>query len=57
LGHRLAIIPFSAAVWRISHGNNASSQHHRTESLRMFLGRIRRTRLITPRLTNEFMLG
>jgi hypothetical protein len=57
LGHRLAIIPFSAAVWRISHGNNASSQHHRMESLRMFLGRIRRTRLITPRLKNEFMLG
>ena len=57
LGHRLAMVPFSAAVWRISHGNNASSQHHRTETLRMFLGRIRRTRLLIPSLKKEFVLG
>jgi hypothetical protein len=57
LGHRLATVPFSAAVWRISHGNNVSSQYHRTQTLRMLLGRIRRTRLITPSLRKEFMLG
>lgn len=57
LGHRLAVVPFSAAVWRIGHGNNASSQLHRTETLRMLLGRIRRTRLITTRLKKEFVLG
>jgi hypothetical protein len=57
LGHWLAIVPFSAAVWRISHGNNASNQLHRTETLRMFLGRIRRTRLVIPSLKKEFMLG
>lgn len=57
LGHRLAMVPFSAAVWRISNGNNASSQLHRTENLRMFFGRIRRIRLVTPSLKKEFMLG
>ena len=57
LGHRLEMVPFNAVVWRIGHGNNASSQHHTTETLRMFLGRIRRTRLVTPGLKKEFMFG
>ena len=56
LGHRLITVPFTAAVWRIRHGNNASSQHHRAETLRMFFGRIRRTRLIIPSLKKEFSL-
>jgi hypothetical protein len=55
LGERLATVPFNAAVCRIGHGNNAG-QPFGTESARMFLGRLRRTRLITPRLRKEFML-
>ncbi len=57
LGHRLAIVPFNAAVYRIGHGNSASGRHHRIQTMRMFLGCIRRTRLVTPSLKKEFMLG
>ena len=56
LGHRLATVPFNAAVCRIGHGNN-TGQAPRRDNARMLLGRIRRTRLITPRLRNEFMLS
>jgi hypothetical protein len=55
LGHRLATVPFNAAVCRIGHGNNAG-QPFGTETARMLLGRLRRTRLITSRLRKEFML-
>jgi hypothetical protein len=57
LGHRLGTVPFSAAVWRIGHANNVTSLLHLTQTVRMFLGRIRRTRLITSNLKKEFMLG
>jgi hypothetical protein len=57
LGHRLATVPFNAAVYRIGHRNNAAAQVCRTPTVRMLLGRIRRTRLVTPRLKKEFMLG
>jgi hypothetical protein len=56
LGYRLAPVPFEAAVCRIGHGNNAG-QPFGTETVRMFLGRLRRTRPITSRLRKEFMLG
>ena len=56
LGHRLATVPFDAAVCRIGHGNN-TGQAPRRDTARMLLGRLRRTRLITPRLRNEFMLS
>jgi hypothetical protein len=55
LGQPLATVPFNAAVCRIGHGNNAGILS-RTLTARMFLGRIRRTRLITPKLRKEFML-
>ena len=57
LGHRLATVPFNAAVYRIGHGNNAGGQPLGTETTRMLLGRLRRTRLVTPGLRKEFMLG
>ena len=57
LGQRLSIVPFSAAVCRVGHGNNASGHHNRIQTMRMFLGCIRRTRLVTPSLRKEFMLG
>jgi hypothetical protein len=57
LGHRLAIVPFKAAVYRLGHGNNASGRHNRIQTMRMFLGCIRRTRPVTPSLRREFMLG
>jgi hypothetical protein len=55
LGQRLGTVPFNAAVCRIGHGNNAG-QAPRMDNARMLLGRLRRTRLITPRLRHEFML-
>lgn len=57
LGHQLATVPFSAAVCRLCHGNNAGDQSPGTQTIRMVLGRIRRTRLVTPSLKREFMLG
>src|SRR5438045_2527898 len=55
LGQRLATVPFNAAVCRIGHGNNAGRPFG-TETTRMLLGRLRRTRLVTPKLRKEFML-
>jgi len=55
LGQRLGTVPFNAGVCRIGHGNNAG-QPFGTETARMLLGRIRRTRLVTPKLRKEFML-
>lgn len=57
LGQKLANVPFNAAVYCIGHGNNLSGLFHRTHSLRMLLGRIRRTRLITANLRREFQLA
>jgi hypothetical protein len=56
LGKKLAKVPFSAAIYSIGHGNNASGQYNRTHTLRMWLGRIWRTRVITPGLRREFNL-
>jgi len=56
LGQALATVPFNAAVCRVGHGNNAGIQS-RTQTARMFLGRVRRTRLLTTSLRKEFMLG
>jgi len=55
LGQRLATVPFNAAVCRIGHANNAG-QSFGTETARMLFGRLRRTRLVTPKLRKEFML-
>ena len=56
LGYRLATLPFNATVCRL-HANNAGADEALgTETLRMFLGRVRRTRLMLPRLKKEFML-
>ncbi len=57
LGYQLPTVPFSAALCRLCHGNNAGDQSLGTQTMRMVLGRIRRTRLVTPSLKREFMLG
>jgi hypothetical protein len=57
LGHPLPVVPFKAVVWRISHGQNTSHQLHQTITPRMWLGRLRRTRIISPQLRREFALG
>jgi hypothetical protein len=57
LGHPLATVPFSAAVCRIHENNAGGGESRRTETARMFLGRIRRTRLVTSSLKKEFNLG
>jgi hypothetical protein len=56
LGHWLATVPFSAAVCRVGHGNNASGRHNRIQTVRMFLGGLRRTRLVTPTLKKSSCL-
>jgi hypothetical protein len=57
LGYRLATAPFNAAVCRLHANNAGAGESLGTETLRMFLGRVRRTRLITPGLKKEFMLA
>jgi len=56
LGYQLQTVPFSAIVSRRDHRNNAGAEPYRTPTLRMFLGRIRRTRLVTSRLRKQFKL-
>jgi hypothetical protein len=59
LGHRLSSLPFGAVVYRLG---NSDSLHmtewwdRRAQTLRMLLGKIRRTRLITKSLRKEFLL-
>ena len=56
LGYQLETVPFKAAVCRL-HANNAGADESLgTETLRMFLGRVRRIRLITPGMKKEFMV-
>jgi hypothetical protein len=58
LGRRLAVVPFRTVVYRIRSPISMTQMGMKTKihSLRWLLGRIRRTRLITPRLRREFML-
>jgi hypothetical protein len=61
LGHRLSTVPFSAVVYRTSNADSVEGgirlRRSQTQTLRMLAGRIRRTRLITKALRQEFMLG
>ena len=61
LGHRLPTVPFTAVVYRTGNSDSVEGEIHQrtpqTQTLRMFIGRIRRTRLITKALRKEFMLG
>jgi hypothetical protein len=61
LGHRLPTVPFSAVVYRTGNSDSVEGvirqRTPQTQTLRMLIGRIRRTRLITKALREEFMLG
>ncbi len=57
LGHQLATVSFNAAVCRIHEDNAGGGESGGTQTVRMLLGRIRRTRLVTSGLKKEFMLG
>jgi hypothetical protein len=60
LGHELSGVPFQAVVYRTSNPDSTSrfGGFWRAQcTLRMLVGRVRRTRLITQRLRKEFMLG
>jgi hypothetical protein len=57
LGHRLETVSFNAAVCRLHEDNAGGGESQGIQTVRMFLGRIRRTRLVTPALKKEFMLG
>jgi len=59
LRHKLSSLPFSAIVYRLGNSDSLRITEwwgRGEQTLRMLLGRIRRTRLITPRLRREFML-
>jgi hypothetical protein len=61
LGLRLRTIPFSAVIYRTGNTDSIEGgirlRRTQTQTLRMLIGRIRRTRLITKALRKEFMLG
>jgi len=61
LGLRLCNVPFSAVVYRTGNSDSIEGgirlRRAQTQTLRMLVGRIRRTRLITKALRKEFMLG
>ena len=59
LGYRLHTLPFGGVVYRVSSDSiaGAAGDHTHNLSFRMRVGAIRRTRLITHRVRNEFMLG
>jgi hypothetical protein len=59
LGHKLRTVPFNAVVYRTGNPDSDSRTTAKGPiySLRMTVGKIRRTRLITPKLRKEFMLG
>lgn len=58
LGHKLSNVPFKAVVYRTGNpeSNSAGLEAGRRPTLRMILGRIRRTRLMTNNLRREFAL-
>ena len=59
LGHELSSVPFSAVVYRAGNPDSIAGIDGvklRIYTLRMLIGRIRRTRLITQRLRREFLL-
>ena len=57
LGYPLATVSFNAAVCRLHEDNAGGGESNGTQTARMLLGRIRRTRMVTPSLKKEFMLG
>lgn len=61
LGLRLSNVPFSAVVYRTGNSDSIEGgirlRRTQTQTLRMLVGRIHRTRLITKALRKEFMLG
>jgi hypothetical protein len=60
LGLRLRTVPFSAVIYRTGNSDSIEGgirlSRTQTPTLRMLIGRIRRTRLITNALRKEFML-
>jgi hypothetical protein len=61
LGHSLSNVPFGAVVYRIGNPDSVEGRRRpsrrQTRTLRMLVGKIRRTRFITKSLRREFMLG
>jgi hypothetical protein len=57
LGHKLCSVPFKAVVYRTGNPeSNSAGLETGRPTLRMILGRIRRTRLVTKNLRREFAL-
>src|SRR5208282_663048 len=60
LGHKISSVPFDAVIYRVQNPDSISwtekVYEKETRTLRQFVGSIRRTRLINPRLKREFML-
>src|SRR5206468_8273142 len=57
LGHKLSTLPFRAVIYRIGNpDSNSAALETGRRSLRMILGTIRRTKLMTTILKREFAL-
>jgi hypothetical protein len=56
LGHKLTSIPFHSMIYRVNNTDSITQGKLHAHSLRMWLGSIRRMRLITPSLRREFLL-
>jgi hypothetical protein len=61
LGHKLSAVPFSAVVYRTGNPDSVEGRLRLNappiKTLRMIIGKMRRTRFITQSLRREFMLG
>ena len=57
VGHKLGIVPFRAAVYRVQNRASVSQRGFKIPTTRFLLGGIRRTRLINDKLRREFRLG
>ena len=55
-GIKICDIPFRAGIYRVGNINSHHQRTYKSHSLRLLLGRIRRTRLLTPTLRREFAL-
>ena len=55
-GLKIEKLPFRAAIYRVGNVNSEMQRSTKSHSLRFFMGRLRRLRLLTPSLRKEFAL-
>ena len=55
-GLKIEKLPFRAAIYRVGNVNSEMQRSTKSHSLRFFLARLRRLRILTPSLRKEFAL-